>query len=61
MINEKLKFIDTFFGCKCLTLGFKNAGYEFQMGIDNDKASIEILENNSPKSFPYLIYSVYGF
>ena len=50
MINEKLKFIDIFCGCGGLALGFKNAGYEFQMGIDNDKASLETLKSNFPQS-----------
>ena len=46
MINEKLKFIDIFCGCGGLGLRLKNAGYEFQMGIHNDQASLEILKNN---------------
>ena len=47
-MSSSKNFIDIFSGCGGLSLGFKNAGYNLVMGIDNDAPSLKTLKYNFP-------------
>ena len=52
MSKRKLNFIDIFSGCGGIAQGFVDANYDFLIGVDNDKPSLETLKYNFPKVIP---------
>lgn len=42
----KINVLDLFCGCGGLSYGFKSAGYNIVMGIDNDKTALETFKLN---------------
>lgn len=45
-MNKKFSTIDLFCGAGGLSLGFKKAGFEILVGIDNDTSALETYKNN---------------
>ena len=45
-MSNKYKFLDIFCGCGGMSLGLKDAGFDFVMGVDNDIPSLNTLKYN---------------
>jgi DNA (cytosine-5)-methyltransferase 1 len=49
-MEKRLKVLDLFCGAGGLSEGFKQAGFEIVLGIDNDKDALETFKLNHPES-----------